>query len=101
MQSAALPVELAPVTVTGEKISRTLEETQSSVVVVTEQQLREKADRDLADVFARTPGVYNQSGNENWGSAAYQCPALTIRARPRSTVRFRCSSTAPCSRTVH
>ncbi|MNF48306.1 Pesticin receptor precursor [compost metagenome] len=67
VQSAALPVELAPVTVTGEKISRTLEETQSSVVVVTEQQLREKADRDLADVFARTPGVYNQSGNENWG----------------------------------
>jgi iron complex outermembrane receptor protein len=60
-------LEIAPITVTGEKISRTLEQTQSSVVVVTEQQLREKADHDLVDVFARTPGVYNQAGNENWG----------------------------------
>ncbi|NQD91131.1 TonB-dependent receptor [Pseudomonas sp. CrR25] len=59
--------ELAPITVTGEKINRTLEQTQSSVVVVTEQQLREKEDHDLVDVFARTPGVYNQAGNENWG----------------------------------
>lgn len=60
-------MELAPITVTGEKINRTLEQTQSSVVVVTEQQLREKEDHDLVDVFARTPGVYNQAGNENWG----------------------------------
>jgi outer membrane receptor protein involved in Fe transport len=60
-------LEIAPITVTGEKINRTLEQTQSSVVVVTEQQLREKADRDLVDVFARTPGVYSQAGNENWG----------------------------------
>nr|WP_232239765.1 TonB-dependent receptor [Pseudomonas alkylphenolica] len=60
-------VEIAPITVTGEKINRPLEQTQSSVAVVTEQQLREKADHDLVDVFARTPGVYNQAGNENWG----------------------------------
>ncbi|MGH8438179.1 MAG: TonB-dependent receptor [Pseudomonas sp.] len=60
-------IEIAPITVTGEKINRTLEQTQSSVAVVTEQQLREKADHDLVDVFARTPGVYNQAGNENWG----------------------------------
>lgn len=60
-------LEIAPITVTGEKINRTLEQTQSSVVVVTDQQLREKEDHDLIDVFARTPGVYNQSGNENWG----------------------------------
>ncbi|AIR91264.1 TonB-dependent receptor [Pseudomonas cremoricolorata] len=60
-------MELAPITVTGEKINRTLEETQSSVVVVTEQQLREKADSSLVDVFARTPGVFSQAGNENWG----------------------------------
>ena len=59
--------EIAPITVTGEKINRSLEQTQSSVAVVTDQQLREKQDRDLVDVFARTPGVYNQSGNENWG----------------------------------
>ncbi|MEX3772417.1 TonB-dependent receptor [Pseudomonas sp. MYb118] len=60
-------LEIAPITVTGEKINRTLEQTQSSVVVVTDQQLREKEDHNLIDVFARTPGVYNQSGNENWG----------------------------------
>lgn len=63
----ASALEIAPITVTGEKINRTLEQTQSSVVVVTEQQLRDKQDRDLVDVLARTPGVYNQSGNENWG----------------------------------
>lgn len=63
----ASALEIAPITVTGEKINRSLEQTQSSVVVVTDQQLREKHDRDLVDVFARTPGVYNQSGNENWG----------------------------------
>ncbi|WP_422419465.1 TonB-dependent receptor [Pseudomonas sp. GZD-222] len=63
----AKAIEIAPITVTGEKINRTLEQTQSSVAVVTEQQLREKADHDLVDVFARTPGVYNQAGNENWG----------------------------------
>jgi iron complex outermembrane recepter protein len=60
-------VEIAPITVTGEKINRTLEQTQTSVVVVTDRQLREKEDHSLVDVFARTPGVYNQSGNENWG----------------------------------
>ncbi|WP_449432880.1 TonB-dependent receptor [Pseudomonas putida] len=60
-------VEIAPIMVTGEKINRTLEQTQSSVVVVTDKQLREKEDHNLVDVFARTPGVYNQSGNENWG----------------------------------
>jgi outer membrane receptor protein involved in Fe transport len=60
-------MEIAPITVTGEKINRTLEQTQSSVVVVTDKQLREKEDHNLVDVFARTPGVYNQSGNENWG----------------------------------
>ncbi|MDQ0123567.1 outer membrane receptor protein involved in Fe transport [Pseudomonas lini] len=60
-------MEIAPITVTGEKIDRTLEQTQSSVVVVTDKRLREKEDHNLVDVFARTPGVYNQSGNENWG----------------------------------
>ncbi|MGH8386386.1 MAG: TonB-dependent receptor [Pseudomonas sp.] len=60
-------MQIAPITVTGEKINRTLEQTQSSVVVVTDKQLREKEDHDLVDVFARTPGVYNQAGNENWG----------------------------------
>nr|WP_225923562.1 MULTISPECIES: TonB-dependent receptor [Pseudomonas] len=60
-------MELAPITVSGEKIDRTLEKTQSSVVVVTDKNLREHGDKDLVDVFARTPGVYSQAGNENWG----------------------------------
>ncbi|MEX0164985.1 TonB-dependent receptor [Pseudomonas brassicacearum] len=60
-------MEIAPITVTGEKIDRTLEKTQSSVVVVTDKNLREHGDKDLVDVFARTPGVYSQAGNENWG----------------------------------
>ncbi|MGE8467795.1 MAG: TonB-dependent receptor [Pseudomonas putida] len=60
-------VQLDAITVTGEKINRTLEQTQSSVVVITDKQLREKEDHSLVDVLARTPGVYNQSGNENWG----------------------------------
>ncbi|WP_339481299.1 TonB-dependent receptor [Pseudomonas sp. RL_5y_Pfl2_73] len=60
-------MEIAPITVTGEKIDRTLEKTQSSVVVVTDKNLREHGDKDLVDVFARTPGVYTQAGNETWG----------------------------------
>ncbi|MDU9030478.1 TonB-dependent receptor [Pseudomonas mediterranea] len=60
-------VEIAPITVTGEKINRTLEQTQSSVVVVTEEKLREHADKNLVDLFARTPGVYGQADNETWG----------------------------------
>lgn len=94
---AAAPVgavELEQITVTGEKINRTLEQTQSSVVVITDKQLREKEDHNLVDVFARTPGVYNQSGNENWGSAAYPYPASKTRALPHSMVRCRCLSTA-------
>ena len=64
-QSSTL--EIAPITVSGEKINRTLEQTQSSIAVVTDKQLREKEDHSLVDVFARTPGIYNTSGNENWG----------------------------------
>jgi len=60
-------MEINPIMVTGEKINRTLEQTQSSVVVVTGEDLRTHGDRDLVDVFARTPGVYSQAGNENWG----------------------------------
>lgn len=67
-QSAAdQPLEIAPVMVNGEKISRSLEKTQTSVAVYTEAELREHADHNLQNVFARTPGVYTQAGNENWG----------------------------------
>ncbi len=60
-------LELSPLMVSGEKIGRTLEQTMTSVTVNTEDDLREHADKDLGDVFARTPGVYTQAGNENWG----------------------------------
>ncbi len=59
--------EMAPLMISGEKISRTLAQTQTSVVVNTAEDLREHADNSLANVFARTPGVYTQAGNENWG----------------------------------
>ncbi|HEX6929249.1 MAG TPA: TonB-dependent receptor, partial [Gammaproteobacteria bacterium] len=61
------PAKLDSVTVTGEKFERTLLETLSSVVVVTAADLAEHGDRSLTDVMLRTPGVYAQSGNENWG----------------------------------
>nr|WP_306296694.1 TonB-dependent receptor [Pseudomonas taiwanensis] len=61
------PMEIAPLMVTGEKINRTLAQTQSSVVVETAESIREHGDMDLASVFSRTPGVYTQAGNENWG----------------------------------
>ncbi|MCQ4298172.1 TonB-dependent receptor [Pseudomonas stutzeri] len=63
----AAPIELAPLMVSGEKISRTLAQTQSSVVVETAESMRAHGDRDIGSVFSRTPGVYTQAGNENWG----------------------------------
>ena len=65
--TADKPLEIAPVMVNGEKLSRSLEKTQTSVAVYTEAELREHADHNLQNVFARTPGVYTQAGNENWG----------------------------------
>ncbi|MEN0109030.1 MAG: TonB-dependent receptor, partial [Pseudomonas sp.] len=64
---AANALQLAPTMVSGEKISRTLAQTQTSVVVNTAEDLREHGDNTLGNVFARTPGVYTQAGNENWG----------------------------------
>lgn len=64
---SSLQVEIAAVTISGEKIDRTLEQTMTSVAVYTEQDLREHADKDLVDVFSRTPGVYQQPDNQNWG----------------------------------
>lgn len=63
----AAPVEISPLMVTGEKINRTLAQTQTSVVVNTAADLREHGDNNLENVFARTPGVYAVAGNENWG----------------------------------
>ncbi|MBU1332984.1 MAG: TonB-dependent receptor [Gammaproteobacteria bacterium] len=65
--ASAATIELAPVMVSGEKISRTLAQTQSSVVVETADSMRAHGDKDIGSVFSRTPGVYTQAGNENWG----------------------------------
>ncbi|PCJ31639.1 MAG: energy transducer TonB [Gammaproteobacteria bacterium] len=58
---------LPEVRVTGEKFDRSLQDTLSSVAVMTEENLLENNDRTLTDVMMRTPGVYSQSGNDLWG----------------------------------
>jgi outer membrane receptor protein involved in Fe transport len=55
------------VQVTGEKIVRSQDRTLSSVAVATAADIREHGDIDLQQILDRTPGVYTQSGNENWG----------------------------------
>lgn len=58
---------LPEVTVQGEKITRKLSETYSSVAVATAKDIRTHGDQSLSDIMARTPGVYTQSRNETWG----------------------------------
>lgn len=66
--AAPEPVDtLAEVTVQGEKITRKLSETYSSVAVATAKDIRTHADQSLTEIMARTPGVYTQSRNETWG----------------------------------
>ena len=60
-------LQLEEVMITGEKIQRSEEKTLSSVAVATSEDLRSHGDQDLQSVMDRTPGVYAQSGNENWG----------------------------------
>lgn len=55
------------VIVKGQKIERPLEQTMSSVEVVTARDLAEHADVSLTDVMNRLPGMHTQSGNETWG----------------------------------
>lgn len=71
MAPSAVGAEAAPsietVIVKGQKIDRRLDDTVSSVAVVTARDIDEHADTSLADVIARLPGVNTQSGNETWG----------------------------------
>ena len=60
-------LQLKEAVVTGEKIQRSEDRTLSSVAVVTSEDIRIHGDQDLQGVLDRTPGVYAQSGNENWG----------------------------------
>lgn len=61
------PTRLDEVVVTGEKIARPEDKTLTSVEVVTSEEMEVHGDTNLQEVLARTPGVYSQSGNENWG----------------------------------
>lgn len=60
-------LSLGEIVVTGEKINRKLEDTLSSVAVATTADIETHGDQSLTDIMLRTPGVYTQSGNENWG----------------------------------
>lgn len=71
-EKASEITELPLVTVNGEKIQRSLNSTLSSVAVTTKKDIEQHADQNLQDVMARTPGVYSQSGNENWGIRGVQ-----------------------------
>jgi len=55
------------IVVTGEKISRSEDKTLSSVEVITREEMQLHGDSNLQQVMQRTPGVYVQSGNEDWG----------------------------------
>lgn len=66
-QSINNQIELPAVIVSGEKMNRRLQDTLSSVAVFGQQDIRDHADQDLQNIMARTPGIYTQSGNENWG----------------------------------
>ncbi|PAU65809.1 energy transducer TonB [Pseudomonas sp. PIC25] len=65
-------LQLKEAVVTGEKIQRSEDRTLSSVAVVTSEDIRLHGDQDLQGVLDRTPGVYAQSGNENWGIRGIQ-----------------------------
>lgn len=64
-EEAMPPVEA--IIVKGQKIERPLEDTVSSVAVVTARDIAEHGDASLSDIIARLPGVNTQSGNETWG----------------------------------
>ena len=61
------PVRLDALVVEGQLLTRTLQDTQSSVVVITGEELERRGDVDLNEVVERTPGIsrdqLGQSGN--------------------------------------
>lgn len=59
-------VNLTEVTVTGELQDRTLQETQTSVTLITGEELEERAEFDLYNVIERTPGVVSAFGNKGF-----------------------------------
>lgn len=69
--------ELPPVIVWGEKTERSQQETLSGVAVATQADMREHGDKTLADVMARTPGVYSTADNEMFGIRGVPVQGLT------------------------
>lgn len=61
-----VPVDDNVIIVTAEKLGRTLDETNSSVVVYTGQQLEERSIDDLYDVALRTPNVVQSFGEKGF-----------------------------------
>lgn len=66
------PQDLPSITVTAEKMGRTVEQTLSSAAVTTARGLAEHGDHTLTDVMARTPGVTTAPDNQ----------AFSIRGMP-------------------
>ena len=51
------PLELAPITVSGQLLERSVQDTQTSVVVISGEDLDRSNDTDFYDVVERTPGI--------------------------------------------
>ena len=51
------PMELTPIMVEGQLIARTLQDTQTSAVVITGDELERRSDPNLFSIIERTPGV--------------------------------------------
>ncbi|MEO1612023.1 MAG: TonB-dependent receptor plug domain-containing protein, partial [Pseudomonadota bacterium] len=60
------PIILDDVVVEGQLIDRTRQDTQTSVAVITGEELDERSDADLYDVIDRTPGVYSSFGEKGF-----------------------------------
>ncbi|WP_315981731.1 TonB-dependent receptor plug domain-containing protein [Aliamphritea spongicola] len=69
-ENTASAQEAGVVIVTGSKIDRPEDKTLASVEVITEDEIRAHGDQTLSDIISRTPGLYTQSDNEDWGSVA-------------------------------
>lgn len=94
-QEGGAPVVLGPITVTGERVERTVAETPSSVVVVTGEELEDTPAREIVEeVLERIPNITATGGtNEapairgvNTTGVLSGADAFLGGSRPRSTV---------------
>jgi len=61
-QDEGEPIVLDDVVIEGELRDRTRQDSQTSVAVITGEELEERSDADLYDVVERTPGVTSAFG---------------------------------------